>query len=112
LLITRRREHLSKILELGEVTDTWRLEDIERTKFRLFLVEREVGNVDAANRLLHDVQERIYELRDSEQHLSILGPGHNRREFTDADDMALLDANVVSWHGRTAGMWSSGGDFW
>lgn len=99
-------------MEVGVVTDTWRLEDIERTKFRLYLVERDLGNVNAADSLLHETQKRIYDLRTSEQHLSILRPEHNRKEFTDADDMALLDANVVSWHGRTAGIWSSGGDIW
>jgi hypothetical protein len=86
------------------------LEDVERTKFRLYLVERELGNIDGASSLLCEVQERIYELRTSEQHLKILRQ-NTRKNFTDADDMALLDANVVSWHGRTAGIWSSG-DIW
>lgn len=96
------------MLEVGTVTDTWREEDVERTKFRLYLVERDLGNADEAARLRAEVQERIKKLRTLEHGLE----GHLKREFTDADDMALLDANVVSWHGRTAGVWSSGGDLW
>lgn len=110
ICMARRRQQFSDILENGVITDTWRLEDVERTKFRLYLVERDLWNINEASRLLCEVQERIYELRISEQHLRILGQ-HSRKEFTDEDDMALLDANVVSWHGRTAGIWSSG-DIW
>jgi hypothetical protein len=82
-------------LEAGVVTETWREEDVERTRFRLYLVERDLGHIDEAESLWGGVQTHIEKLRISEPHLRILRQ-HDGKEFTDADGMALLDANVAS----------------
>jgi hypothetical protein len=105
-VLTFHRENLREILSVGQITDEWRLEDVERTRFRLLLVLLARDKPQEAKQLRNSLDSKLVELRSSAQHRSILvEPAID--EFTDEDDMALLDANVVSWHGRTAGIWGS-----
>ena len=69
-----------------------------RAKFRLSLVLRAQGKTAEADELRNGIAKYIADMR----------PPQTDREFTDADDMALLDIGVTMDHGRTAGIWSNG----
>ena len=75
----------------------WCEEDIVRTKFRLFLVQRAQNRVLEALAIKESIAETLREIR----------PMPNLSVFTDEDDMKLLDYNVSLFHGRTAGIWGN-----
>lgn len=90
------RNNLCEVLEHGHQTDDWREEDIVRVKFRLSVILREKNEDVEANKTLKEITSYIVALRAGST------------DFTDADDMALLDWQVTLDHFRTAGVWSNG----
>lgn len=91
--------NLREILSVGRLNDGWRDEDITRVKFRLWIVLRSQNRPVEAEKL------RV----DFDNPLTALKALKSETEFTDEDDMALLDTDVSISHGRTAGMFSSEG---
>ncbi|KAL1868436.1 hypothetical protein VTK73DRAFT_3675 [Phialemonium thermophilum] len=89
--------NLREILENGHRSDSWVEDDIVRVKFRLSIVLRAQERLEEADKVLDDIKNHVGRLRPS-----------GSTDFTDADDMALLDWRVTLDHGRTAGMWSNG----
>ncbi|KAI0855636.1 pfs domain-containing protein [Xylaria cubensis] len=88
---------LREILANGQQTVDWREDDIVRVKFRLSIILRAKDLSSEADELLEGIKDHIIGQRPA-----------NQTDFTDADDMALLDERVTLVHGRTAGIWSNG----
>lgn len=93
------RKHLRQILKNGCITMQWRMEDVVRTKFRLSIILRTQNRPVEASATREEIHEYIKNIR--------LTAG----EYTDEDDMKLLDFEVSIFHGRTTGVWSNG-KFW
>ncbi|KAF5657124.1 pfs domain-containing protein [Fusarium heterosporum] len=94
--LVKAESNLREALEHGHQTDVWREDDIVRVKFRLSIVLRaQQKNVDAEE-ISSEIASHVKSLRTT------------TAEFTDADDMALLDWQVNLDHFRTAGIWSNG----
>ncbi|KAJ8132647.1 hypothetical protein O1611_g977 [Lasiodiplodia mahajangana] len=100
-----KAEHeLREILRNSTVTEEWRVQDVTRVKFRLYLVLKAQGKQDEAGEILKEIDEYLVQRRGD------LPAG--TKEWTDKDDMKLLDDDIVTLdHGRTCGIWSSG-EFW
>lgn len=92
---------LREILTNGCVTMQWRNEDIVRIKFRLSLVLGAQGRPEEASAIREEIASFLEDIR----------PVSIRSDYTDEDDMKLLDFEVSIFHGRTAGIWSNG-TFW
>lgn len=71
-----------------------------RTKFRLSLVLYAREKLEEASTLRQDIAVSLEDVRPR--------PVSGNPEYTDEDDMKLLDLGVAIYHGRTAGIWSSG----
>ena len=94
--------HLREVLANGgQVTEDWREEDVMRVKFRMAVVLRAKGGGEAE-------EEGEKMRREVARYLADKRPLEVGKEFTDADDMELLDVGVTLEHGRTAGIWSNG----
>ncbi|KAH7322588.1 pfs domain-containing protein [Stachybotrys elegans] len=89
---------LKEVLDASGQTDYWREEDIIRVKFRLSIVLRLGHHLAESETLMSQVAEYIKIQREKV----------SKAEFTDADDMAILDKGVTRCHGRTSGIWSNG----
>ncbi|KAJ8116525.1 hypothetical protein ONZ43_g4421 [Nemania bipapillata] len=100
-----KAEHgLREILRNSTVTEEWRVQDVMRVKFRLYLVLKAQRKQDEAGEVLKEMDEYLVQRRGD------LPAG--KQEWTDKDDMELLDGDIVTLdHGRTCGIWSSG-EFW
>ncbi|KAM0347638.1 hypothetical protein ACHAPU_004651 [Fusarium lateritium] len=94
--LVKAESGLREALEHGHETVEWREEDIVRVKFRLSIVLRTREETVEAKELSYEMTRHVRNLRASVA------------EFTDADDMALLDWQVTLDHFRTAGIWSNG----
>ena len=79
----------------------WREDDVIRTKFRLSIVLRAQNRPGEAATVRAEIAKAIEDMRSATE----------KQEFTDKDDMELLDFGVSIFHGRTAGIWSNG-TFW
>ncbi|KAI0101705.1 hypothetical protein GGR51DRAFT_563166 [Nemania sp. FL0031] len=95
---------LKEILSNSTVTEEWRVQDVTRVKFRLYLVLKAQGKQDEAGEILKEMNAYLVQRRGD------LPAG--TKEWTDKDDMGLLDGDIVTLdHGRTCGIWSNG-QFW
>ncbi|KAM0267364.1 hypothetical protein ACHAPA_005906 [Fusarium lateritium] len=94
--LEKAESNLREVLDHGHRTDDWREEDIVRVKFRLSIVLRARKEATEADQILEEITSHMNRLRKG------------ATDFTDADDMALLDWQVTLDHYRTAGVWSSG----
>ncbi len=92
--------HLRDNLTNSCITSQWRNEDVVRTKFRLSLVLHAQGRLEEASTVRQEIAVSLEGVTPD--------PLPRRPIYTDEDDMKLLDFGVAIFHGRTAGIWSSG----
>lgn len=77
-----------------------------RVKFRLYLVLKAQEKQKEAGEILQEMESYLVKRRSG------LLKTEQRGEWTDKDDMELLDGDIVTLsHGRTCGIWSNG-EFW
>jgi hypothetical protein len=94
---------LRDVLDNSVLTKEWRVADVMRVKFRLYTVLKAQGRLDEAGELLAEMEDYLVNRRGN------LPKG---KQWTDKEDMELLDGDIVTLdHGRTAGIWSNG-EFW
>jgi len=96
------RRLLREIITSGCVTLQWRDEDVVRAKFRLSLVLRAQEKLEEASAIQEEIASSLENIRS---------PVSVPSNYTNEDDMKLLDFVVSIFHGRTAGIWSNG-RFW
>lgn len=111
LLTIHHRTHLRRVIEHRRFSHAWRQEDLARAQFRLSILLRTQGKPREA---AHHEQQAWASMRKWETNLPSQGwEGPSSRTMGDLEqNMRLFDLAVSTWHGRTTGKWSRGGDLW
>ncbi|KAI1130879.1 hypothetical protein F5Y10DRAFT_262820 [Nemania abortiva] len=93
-------EELREILRDSELTEEWRIQDVMRVKFRLYLVIKAQGKHGEATHVFDEMKGYLTKRR---------GDVSEGDKWSDKDIMELLDGDIVTLdHGRTCGIWSNG----